>query len=182
MTETKTEEPTYVEVEPLQEFEAPIFPRSMKRTPKIDLADVERLAALGLRPAAIGPNIGLSIRSFELQWGRKRLIREAYERGNAIWQRILAERMAKYAADGGKEGVTATIFSLKQAHGSNWSDHVTTSLPERDNTAQAVFEARKKKVTALPAAPKLLEKGEVERNDDKGVVGRVAAVSVRSRD
>ena len=162
MTET---EATYVEVETVNEFIAPEFKKgSRAKALRIDLAEVEHLAEIGMKPAAIGPCLTapVSVHAFRRQFEGKRLVREAYERGNARWQKTVLERMAS-----GKHGVIADIFALKQSHGANWSDHVvTTQDNERGKEAQKVFAERQKKVTALPPGPvKLIDQSKVTDAD-----------------
>lgn len=149
-----TEKP-FVEIEPPNEFVAPDIPRRITRQFKISLAEVTRLASIGMEPRAIGPNIGLSIRAFGYQWDRKKAIREAYEEGNAIWQKKLLERNQVLVENG---NTAALIFSLKQMHGTNWSDQSRLTPEGRENAAQKAFEARQRADKALPSPPKLIPK------------------------
>ena len=147
---------TSIDIGPSMELIAPIIPAVAKRPRlKIDLEEVERLAAQGLRPIAIGPLLGIPMRTFYYHWEKKKDVREAYDRGNAEWQRKLTAAILEKAT-GDKKDTIALIFSLKQAHGAGWADTTKPTTAEEQSEAQRRFLSRQreeKKKLRLADAP-----------------------------
>ena len=132
---------TIIDIQPELEIRAPMLPVAGSIKPpktKIDLVEVERLAGLGLKPAAIGPLLGLPVRTFYYHWEKKAAVRDAYDRGNSQWQLTLVNTIKEKAVLN-KKDIIALIFSLKQAHGAAWSDGAKPQTADQESEAQKRF-------------------------------------------
>ena len=153
----------YTEVLPEMSVKAPdIKPAMRPQARKLDVARVEELAAIGLKPAAIGPAMGFSVSGFRNRWEREPRLREAWERGNSAWQVALATTLNGMALRG---NIVAALFSAKQGHGLGWSDNIRTQVVEEgDSQAQKRFLEQRKKEHRLPAPPEATAAIEIKQN------------------
>jgi len=90
------------------------------RVPKLieDFALLRRLAAKGLKPAAIARKMGMSATTLAMRVKDQEGVQEALEDGWADAQEALVEQLKKH----GEKNVVATIFALKQPHLGGWAD------------------------------------------------------------
>lgn len=131
--------------DPSMRVDAPVIGRPNRRQNVVDLAEVERLAGIGMKPAAIGPAMGITVSKFRGMYEKQARVRDAYERGNAVWQKALLTKVQEGIAAGGNPALL--IFALKQMHGAGWSDNVkvTQDNPVNTDANKKYVEWKKKK-------------------------------------
>lgn len=147
-----------IKVDPIMEFTAPILKRSHEKSlDKIDLTEIERLASLGMKPAAIGPCIGLTVGAFRYRFEKHEQVRDAYAKGNAAWTKKMLERTnAILAMPESARNPSLLIFALKQGHGAGWADEVEKTPEAVENRAQLAWDKRKAELKTVEP-PKLVE-------------------------